>query len=86
MVQWLLAQISAKHILSLLHMLAADSALRYYECAQVAGTSGRVRIEGGDDDEGPSTEAHSAAITEALGMEVRNEVCHDGTLVFVSLI
>lgn len=41
---------------------------------QVAGTSGRVRLDGGDDEEGPSTEEHSAAILQALGLERRNQV------------
>eukprot|EP00884_Botryococcus_braunii_P017378 jgi/Botrbrau1/4323/Bobra.0232s0015.1 len=41
---------------------------------KVAGTSGRVRLDGGDDEEGPSTEEHSSAILEALGLERRNQV------------
>lgn len=41
---------------------------------QVAGTSGKVHIDGDSDDEGASTEAHGAAITEALGWQRRNEV------------
>ena len=42
--------------------------------AQVAGASGKVHIDGDSDDEGASTEAHGAAITEALGWLRRNEV------------
>ena len=42
--------------------------------AQVAGTSGKVHVDGDSDDEGASTEAHGAAITEALGWQRRNEV------------
>ncbi len=42
--------------------------------AQVAGTSGKVRLEGDDDAEGASTEQQGAAIREALGMETRNKV------------
>ena len=41
---------------------------------QVAGTSGKVHIEGDSDDEGTSSEAHGSAIIEALGWERRNEV------------
>ena len=39
----------------------------------MAGTSGKVHIDGDSDDEGASTEAHGAAITEALGWGRRNE-------------
>ena len=42
---------------------------------QVAGTSGKVRLEGDDDAEGASTEQQGAAIREALGMETRNKAC-----------
>ncbi|KAL3681502.1 hypothetical protein R1sor_024458 [Riccia sorocarpa] len=41
---------------------------------KVAGTSGKVVLEGGSDDEGASTEAHGRAIVEILGKERRNEV------------
>ena len=41
--------------------------------AQVAGISGKVRIEG-EDEEGIYTEAQGKAIIEALGLERRNEV------------
>ena len=34
---------------------------------RIAGTSGKVRVEGGDDDEGISTEAQGALLTRALG-------------------
>jgi len=40
----------------------------------VAGTSGKVVIDGGSDDEGASTEAHGRAIVNILGAERRNEV------------
>jgi hypothetical protein len=40
---------------------------------QVAGTSGKVQMEGESDDEGTSSEAHGSAIIEALGWERRNE-------------
>lgn len=44
-------------------------------CAlQVAGTSGKVHIDGDSDDEGISSEEHGSAIIEALGWERRNEV------------
>ena len=33
-----------------------------------------MHIDGDSDDEGASTEAHGAAITEALGWQRRNEV------------
>lgn len=41
---------------------------------KVAGTSGKVVLEGGSDDEGASTEAHGRAIVDVLGRERRNEV------------
>eukprot|EP00245_Coleochaete_scutata_P006610 TRINITY_DN2110_c0_g4_i1.p1 TRINITY_DN2110_c0_g4~~TRINITY_DN2110_c0_g4_i1.p1 ORF type:complete len:1158 (-),score=253.89 TRINITY_DN2110_c0_g4_i1:298-3738(-) len=41
---------------------------------KVAGTSGKVVLEGGSDDEGASTEAHGRAIKEVLGEDKRNEV------------
>ena len=41
---------------------------------QVAGTSGRVVVDGGEDDEGISTEAQGNAVLQALGLERRNEV------------
>ena len=41
---------------------------------QVAGTSGKVQQTADEDAEGISSDAHGAAITEALGMEHRNEV------------
>eukprot|EP00850_Spirogloea_muscicola_P020733 SM000225S07012 [mRNA] locus=s225:44176:68989:+ [translate_table: standard] len=41
---------------------------------KVAGTSGKVMVDGGSDDEGASTEAHGKAIIEVLGRERRNEV------------
>ena len=41
---------------------------------QVAGTSGKVQMDGESDEEGLSSEAHGAAIIEALGWERRNEV------------
>ena len=40
----------------------------------MAGTSGKVRLEGDDDAEGASTEQQGAAIREALGTETRNKV------------
>ena len=43
---------------------------------QVAGTSGRVVLDGGEDEEGISTEAQGNAVLQALGIERRNEVCH----------
>lgn len=41
---------------------------------QVAGTSGKVQQTADEDVEGISSDAHGAAITEALGIERRNEV------------
>ncbi|CAI5465590.1 unnamed protein product [Closterium sp. Yama58-4] len=41
---------------------------------KVAGTSGKVVLEGGSDDEGASTEAQGRAILDVLGLERRNEV------------
>jgi hypothetical protein len=41
---------------------------------QVAGTSGKVQVDGGSDDEGAAQENYGAAIMEALGAERRNEV------------
>eukprot|EP00897_Mesotaenium_endlicherianum_P004938 jgi/Mesen1/4472/ME000228S03455 len=42
--------------------------------SSVAGTSGKVVLEGGSDDEGASTEAHGQAIINILGRERRNAV------------
>ena len=39
---------------------------------QVAGTSGKVRLDESEE-EGLSTEAHGAAIIEALGLDRRNQ-------------
>ena len=41
---------------------------------QVAGTSGKVQMDGESDEEGLSSEAHGSAIIEALGWDRRNEV------------
>ena len=41
---------------------------------QVAGTSGKVQQTADEDAEGISSDAHGAAITEALGIERRSEV------------
>ncbi|KAI5063295.1 hypothetical protein GOP47_0021842 [Adiantum capillus-veneris] len=41
---------------------------------KVAGTSGKVVLEGGSDDEGASTEAQGRAIVDVLGKDRRNEV------------
>ena len=41
---------------------------------KVAGTSGKVVVDGGSDDEGASTEAHGRAIEEALGQDRRNSI------------
>ncbi|EFJ34482.1 hypothetical protein SELMODRAFT_230367 [Selaginella moellendorffii] len=41
---------------------------------RVAGTSGKVVLEGGSDDEGASTEAHGRAIVDILGSQRRNEI------------
>ena len=40
----------------------------------MAGTSGKVQQTADEDAEGISSDAHGAAISEALGMERRNEV------------
>ncbi len=41
---------------------------------QVAGTTGNVRLDGDDDEEGASTEEQGAAILAAFGYARRNEV------------
>jgi hypothetical protein len=46
-----------------LHPLSPRSTL------QVAGTSGKIKLDGGSDDEGAATDAYGAAISEALGQE-----------------
>ena len=48
--------------------------MKFDLCVQVAGTSGKVVLEGGSDDEGASTEAHGRAIVDILGKDRRNEV------------
>ena len=60
--------------LSSLHVLSGHHLSPNIPGVQVAGTSGKVHIDGDSDDEGASTEAHGAAITEALGWQRRNEV------------
>jgi hypothetical protein len=40
----------------------------------VAGTSGKVKLDGGSDDEGAASEAHGQAILQALGKQRRDEV------------
>jgi hypothetical protein len=40
----------------------------------VAGTSGKVKLDGGSDDEGAACETYGAAIAEALGSVRRAEV------------
>lgn len=46
----------------------------FFNPCQVAGTSGKVVLEGGSDDEGASTEAQGRAIVDVLGKDRRNEV------------
>lgn len=41
---------------------------------KVAGTSGKVKLDGGSDDEGAASEAHGQAILQALGRQRRDEV------------
>lgn len=41
---------------------------------KIAGTSGKVKLDGGDDDEGAATEHYSAALLDTLGEETRNDV------------
>ncbi|GBF89654.1 hypothetical protein Rsub_02372, partial [Raphidocelis subcapitata] len=41
---------------------------------KVAGTSGKVKLDGGSDDEGAASEAHGQAILAALGRQRRDEV------------
>jgi hypothetical protein len=43
-------------------------------CAQVAGTSGKVKLDGGSDDEGVACAEYGTAIQEALGRERNAEV------------
>ena len=40
----------------------------------MAGTTGKVIVDGGEDEEGVSTEAQGRAVLEALGEQRRNEV------------
>ncbi|KIY91964.1 Translational activator GCN1 [Monoraphidium neglectum] len=40
---------------------------------KVAGTTGRVKVDGGSDDEGAASEAHGQAILQALGRQRRDE-------------
>ncbi|GMH32908.1 hypothetical protein BSKO_00742 [Bryopsis sp. KO-2023] len=41
---------------------------------KVAGTSGKIQVDGDSDDEGVAVESYSAAIVHSLGMERRNDV------------
>ena len=69
-----LSMSSCSFALSTLHDLSSHRLSPNIPAMQVAGTSGKVHIDGDSDDEGASTEAHGAAITEALGWQRRNEV------------
>ena len=68
------------------HLAQMKMPVRRSSCLplQVAGTSGKVHIDGDSDDEGASSEAHGSAIIEALGWDRRNEVwltsSHEATL------
>ena len=53
---------------------------------QVAGTSGKVQQTADEDAEGISSDAHGAAISEALGMERRNEVRASYTALLLPLL
>ena len=72
----------------LLPVIVQDAGCHAIECLdawlQVAGTSGKVQMDGESDEEGLSSEAHGSAIIEALGWDRRNEVrhsCRDGHLI-----
>jgi HEAT repeat protein len=41
---------------------------------KIAGTSGKVRLDGGDDEEGAATEAYAHALLDTLGEATRNDV------------
>ncbi len=41
---------------------------------QVAGTSGKIQLDGDSDDEGPAHESYGEAILEVLGAERRAEL------------
>ena len=41
---------------------------------KIAGTSGKVKLDGGDDAEGAATETYAAALLDTLGEETRNDV------------
>ena len=41
---------------------------------KIAGTSGKVKLDGGSDEEGAATESYAVALVETLGMETRNGV------------
>jgi len=41
---------------------------------KIAGTSGKVRLDGDSDDEGAATENYSALLLDTLGAEGRNDV------------
>jgi hypothetical protein len=41
---------------------------------KIAGTSGKVQLDGGDDAEGAATEHYAAALVETLGEETLNDV------------
>ena len=53
---------------------------------QVAGTSGKVQQTADEDAEGISSDAHGAAISEALGMERRNEVSASHSALLLPLL
>ena len=41
---------------------------------KIAGTSGKVQLDGGSDDEGAATESYASALVDTLGLETRNRV------------
>lgn len=41
---------------------------------KIAGTSGKVKLDGGSDEEGAATESYAVALVECLGIETRNGV------------
>jgi HEAT repeat protein len=41
---------------------------------KIAGTSGKIQLDGGDDEEGAATEAYALALVDTLGEKTRNDV------------
>eukprot|EP00892_Ulva_mutabilis_P008725 jgi/Ulvmu1/6224/UM028_0082.1 len=77
------ATTSTPLLLPVLELSLLNENWRIRECAvkllgellyKIAGTSGKVKLDGGSDEEGAATESYAVALMETLGMDTRNGV------------